>query len=316
MSTIQRFIELNKILEKLGIKNAQDYMHKVILNDGDNIEKLVSISKELNGGMMNEKKESKNTMIKYHNVDFNFSSLHKGKNVYYHLSGNSTTCITIIINKDEQIANLYEINYNPTCFPKEIKEEFMSGTTILNLALKLIEKVKAEYNIKFITLKDNSSRECHNTDGNRIAFSKMMTLIEGETWYGKYGFRPYNGTDQNMSKKMYEAYRKNKKIMETTKMKNVSDLKKMYFKAIEKAKKKVKVTETMEKNIIDLFDDYYNEDVLVKDFLSDLLEKKIFIGDAEKKVAGTCLVFFYFYNDLYEKLGLYDFQGKSFMKRI
>lgn len=51
---------------------------------------------------------------------------------------------------------------------------------------------------------------------------------------------------------------------------------------------------------------------LITVFLQDLLDKEIFLGDGNTK--GTCVLFYYFYNDLYEELKLYDFYNTSFIK--
>lgn len=309
MSTPLKFMKLTKILKKLGIHDAQNYMHNVIL-DGIDIDKIVSIN--FDGGMLEEKNETKKITIKYKNNDFSFSSYHEKNNIYYHLEENGAKCITVIINSSEQNAKIYEVNYDPLCFPKKIKEEYKSGTTLLNVALKLIEKIKNKYDLKYMSLQDNSTKICYNIGGNKIKFSKMIVLISGDTWYGKYGFLPYDTESDEGTKLLVEKYKKNKKIMNIKKMRDVKNLDKLFYNAVEKSN----LVKTLEKNVIDLYENYKKENMLVKDFVNDLLDKKLFLGDKKRKISGTCVVFYYLYEKLYDELGLHDFSKKSFIRKI
>ena len=47
----------------------------------------------------------------------------------------------------------------------------------------------------------------------------MHTLLFGDTWYGKYGFRPFNGDTNKINKQLNKIYENNKKIVDTVKVK-------------------------------------------------------------------------------------------------
>lgn len=88
----------------------------------------------------------------------------------------------------------------------------------MKLSLKLIDKIKDKYKLKYISLLDHSTKICHNIGGNRILLPMMMTLLYGETWYGKFDFRPYNEHDIKRTNFLYKKYLENKYMMENSKM--------------------------------------------------------------------------------------------------
>ena len=55
-----------------------------------------------------------------------------------------------------------------------------------------------------------------------------------------------------------------------------------------------------------LYDNYYNDNRRIKSFLKKLLDN----------YDNHCELFYYFYEDLYMKLKLFNFMGKSFIKDI
>lgn len=311
------FIRLSNIFKKLGIKQSSNYMMSMILSY--NLKPQDLISKQQKGGnKILEERESKNVKMEYNSVTYNFYSYHDGEFVYYHLEENEIKCVTIIINKELSFAIIYEVNCEYRCFPINMNGKEKSGTTLLNLSLKLIEKVKKKYNITKIELQDNSTKKCNNIEGTRIDFSKMSILMSGDTWYGKYGFLPEYPFDESetknenkkKTKELIEKYKKNKNIMEHVKIRDVKKLKEILLNAIEKAN----VTETLKANIILLYEDCYKDNDLVKIFIKTLLQEPSFRSN--KKNDGTCVVFSYFYKKLFKMLNLCDFHGKKFIKKI
>jgi hypothetical protein len=304
--------KLHQIMRKLKIKNAGDFIYNNILNTNINLDDIVPKynKNKFIGGILEERKEGKETKINHNGVEYRFSSYHEDNLVYYFLEENNVKCATIIINKNKKEAKIFEINGYEGCFPKNMKGSEKSGSTLLKVVLNLIEQVKKKYKLNYVSLMDNSKKECYNVDG-KIIFSKMMVLLIGETWYGKYGFVPYEKDSDTITKNMQKAYKNNKIIMKSAKMNDVKDFDKIFYKAI----KKSKLTEKMNDGIIGIYEDYKKENGLIRDFLSNLLDENIFLG-VDKKISGSCVVFFYFYDDLYKKLNLYDFHNKSFYKKI
>ena len=52
----------------------------------------------------------------------------------------------------------------------------------------MLKKYKNKLGINMIILTDNSIKICNKKN---IILSKMLILLTGDTWYGKYGFKPF-----------------------------------------------------------------------------------------------------------------------------
>jgi hypothetical protein len=298
--------KLKKIFKKFKIKNYNDEATKIFLLYSSysdiTISDMMGKDENLYGGGSNK------TEIKYQNKIFYFDKQsNKTENIYF-LRGktkSNISCITIFVNKILGEAIIHEIYYDEDCLYPDMKNEYKSGRTILKIALKLIDQIKDKYKIKYVKLQDNSNKLCRNKDQVvRIRLSNMMILSTGETWYGKYGFVPYDKSDENISVNLKKAYMKNKQIMDTKKIKDLKN----FDKIINIALKKIKISTDMKKKIYNLYAEYKKNNLLIKDFVSDLLEKKMF--------NYTCLFFYNIYLELFNELKLYDFHKVTYIKKI
>lgn len=200
------------------------------------------------------------------------------KNYYILYSKDEFECVNIIIDLENKIAEIHGIGNYTSCLD-DVNTNI--GSTLLKITLKMIKKYKDKLDIKKILITDNSLKKCNNKN---IELAPMLTLITGDTWYGKYGFKP---TDERLIKK----YENNKKIMNTLTLKDINLIKyllmsKLDEKVIEKSK------EFIEKH----------QSVLVKDYLSKFL----------KEYDKTCEYFYDFYELLSDDLGLYNFHRRTF----
>ena len=240
----------------------------------------------------------KNTYITYKNEKFNFSRVNDDGFLFYALYqiGSNRECIMIIIEKDINNCSINTLSYDDNCFPEKKEKNGIkwSGSDLLKIAFKLIEKIKDKYKLKTITLTDNSQKIC--SEGKSLDLGLMLTLISGDTWYGRYRFRP---KDKNLQK----AYKKNKEIMENTKIQDVLYFKDMLQKSL---KKYYKNNKKIQEEIINKYNEYFIQNNTLKSFLSLLLT----YYDA------TCEMFYDFYINLASKLGLVQMFGKSFIKKI
>ena len=77
------------------------------------------------------------------------------------------------------------------------------------LLMEIIIKVCKDFNMNVITLTDNSYILCNNDSNKRInlIYSKMM--LDGESWYGKFGFEPEDKINKKIYKENQENYNKN-----------------------------------------------------------------------------------------------------------
>lgn len=155
----------------------------------------------------------------------------------------------------------------------------LNGTQLLNIAIDFIKQIKDKYDVKRIVLKDNSRKLCgkHN-----LWLPILHTLLYGNTWYGKYGFRPVSNKSDKVN--IMDIYNNNKKIYRTAKVKDIKNLKKYideYF--------KIKVDKEEYVKIMDIYNRY--ETVHVFDFMRTLLDFK------------HCEFISYIYEKVFDDLG-------------
>lgn len=196
------------------------------------------------------------------------------------------SCVSVIINKEAREAEIHEIGNDKTCVNLS---NVKVGSILLKITIKMLKKYKDKFNINKIILTDNSIKSCSNIN---IILSKMLILLTGDTWYGRYGFRP------NSKNKFYingnELYENNKKIMDKITIKEANIIK--YIKMTNK-EKLIKATDKLLS---------INPDFLLKDFLTNLL----------KEYDKTCTYFYIFYERLFTDIGLTDFRGITFSLSI
>jgi hypothetical protein len=286
------------IFERLQIKNP---MKTLIYNypffDKDKFNKMFhnkKITNQYGGG-------DKNTYITYKNIKYKFTRVDDGDGYLYYALYQSERetnpmCIMIIIEKEINNCAINEISYDDKCFVEKNPEDGKkwSGSDLLKIAFKLIDKIKDKYNLKTVTLTDNSQKTCKN--GKNIDLGLMLTLISGDTWYGRYGFLP---KDKNLKKE----YDSNKKIIKNTKLSDVPYFREMMNNAL---KKYYKNNKKLEEEIMRTYDEYCKHNKRLKSFLSFLLE----YYDA------TCEMFYDFYISLARKLGIFPMKGVSFIKKL
>ncbi len=242
----------------------------------------------------NEKEKFKTEIVKYKNVSYTFKIYHDDELAYYYLfrtnnENKNEACIHIIIDKNRNKCVIHNILYHPTCFPATEKND-KKGSTIIKLALILLDKIKAHYKLRYVQLTDNSVKICKNK--HKITLSTMMTLITGTTWYGKYGFIPKNKDDM-------KHFEENKKIMNNTYLKNIPELEKYIIYGHKKTKSELSLDKILNTYRYALENNYK-----LKDFLSKFLSN----------YDSTCDIFYYFYDELFRELKLYEMRGKVFIK--
>ena len=248
-------------------------------------------SKEQNGGA------EKYKIVNYHNVDFKFLIYETDGLLTYalHIMNDPDKlpeCIVVIIHKEEHMVQIEGVSQHMMCYTKEQLDKLnkmkikVSGELLMRLALKLITEIKDKYGIKYIVLQDNSHKICKNVN---LELGLMYTLLNGITWYGKFGFAPANTNNNAVNESYLGIYKKNKQIMDSILVKDVGDLLVKY---------------------ISEFDKKINAKQMIKDkgelklahFLKLLL-----------KTNNGCALFESFYIKLAVKIGIYNFFGKNFI---
>ncbi len=257
-----------------------------IIYRNSNILKTISLKSLLNmkgGGNRKLKVEyNNNTYIFEENeLDDNYFILNS-------IEGNGLDCVVILISSEDNIAEIHSITNSKTCM---VNTNENIGSHLLKLTIKMIKKYAYKLNINKISLGDMSIKKCGT---NYIKLTKMLILLSGDTWYGKYGFRPRDNITNNIDKYQNKKYENNVKIMDTL---TISDIN--LIKYIKMTKNNNFIEKTKE-TIIN------KPKMLLKDFLRKFL----------KDYDNMCDYFYMFYEKLYNDIGLTDFQGGSFVLLI
>jgi len=222
----------------------------------------------------------KQLKIKYKDFDYVFEQVYNTDNMYilYSYDDSNGECVILTIDKKEKSVIITSLGSLDKCYNEEIN----IGSNLLKITLNMIKKYKKNLGVNKILLKDNTIYRCNNIE---LDLQIMMTLFEGHTWYGKYGFRPYSKEDDTYKLDKYynKIYENNLEIMNTTKMKDINFNKYLLL-----------INEKYPNKFI--LENIINKDVLVKDFLKTINKKDIF-----KKI---CKYFNVYYKILFDDLQL------------
>ena len=223
-----------------------------------------------------QKGGSKNLEVNYEDKNYKFIKNELDKNMYFlYAIDTDKSCVIIEVNKKKNIANIQKIDgTNKQC----IKNGTRVGGTLLKLTLKLLIDYKIKLAVNVITLTDDSMKFCP-ANNKMIDMKIMQVLRTGDTWYGKYNFRPIE-SDNNMNITIHKynnkLYEYNKNIMNTVTISSVNLLN--FFNTL-----------SLNPEILYPITQIINKkpNMLVKDFIN-----KFFIH------------FYEFYQPLYDYLGL------------
>ena len=224
--------------------------------------------------------------VTYEKHRYVFESLHDDENklALYSYDGNNDDCVILTINKDIKVINIDTFGSVSKCYHGEIN----IGSNLLQITLKMIKKYRRVFGINTVSLSDNSTLTCKT--GEKIEMNKMMVLLTGDSWYGKYGFRPYN-KEYKLHNVNNKIYKENKKIMLTKLVKTV-DIKKYLLMINKKYPEEL----TLEKINWIIEKEKLNEEKLLISFMNDLFNKKLF--------NFTCKYLYIIYEKLYNDIGL------------
>lgn len=223
----------------------------------------------------------KQLIIDYNGTKYKFKENPIDPDHWFLTSSEGDDCVFVIIDRPSGVAEIHGIGNYKSCLADTNTN---IGSTLLKITLKMLYKYKEKLGIKLIVLTDNSIKYCKNKE---IKLALMLTLLTGDTWYGKYGFRPVirSSNSYAIDKTDLDHYEKNKQIMSQVKITDI-DLNK--YISLTKNDKLMKAVVQLIKS---------NPNMLIKDFLTN------FIRDYD----STCELFYEFYEKLYVKLGLFGF---------
>ena len=170
------------------------------------------------------------------------------------------------------------------------------GSLMLNFTLDFIEQyIARKYDVRYIQLRDNSFKKCNIIKKN-IDLDSLYMFTHGETWYGKYGFIPFDFGLEKTNKNELADYVKNQNIVKTT---LVKDTKIRQY--IHEAMKELNF---INKHIDKKIDVFQNESIM------------IFFKHFVKNYDSMCGIFCHFYKQLMEDLNMVNLHGRSYWKQL
>ena len=281
-----KYKNLSNILEHLNIKKSFDVARYILRENHDinYFNNFKSIQTQTGGKLINFKYENHNVIFNIQkDVDRYIFSLHHNNN------DNKDVCLIIFI--ADKIGYIENISYHKNCIDGLNYKG--GGSTLLKIAINFLKQNKNKYNINKIQLKDNAFKYCQES-GTKIRLSLLSTLTRGDTWYGLYGFIPYDSDRDIQNKRGCELYFNNKKIIGSVKVNDTN-----VEQYIRDALHKLKMEDYIE-DIDELFKHYDNRPLstFLYQFLNDFQE--------------ICFIFDEFYIKLSQDLKIFDFHGSSF----
>lgn len=262
---MQKLKNVHLSLTKLYLLHTNPIFRKLILNKYKNVMNYINTNNQTGGTLK----------ILYNNEIFKWYEIEENIWVLYDKYNND--CVSISIDNDSKEVYINNINADTVKCGETILNN--QGSHLFKITLQFIKENKTKFNINKIKLKDNAMKNCQNNE--RINLRIFLTLLTGNTWYGKYGFRPDNLNYRKL-------YKNNKEIMNTIKLNDV-DFNKILEKLL-KYKNKNLITNQQYNYFIKV----YNK---IKD-INPLVKELLFIIFRKDKYEFMCSVFNLIYNKL------------------
>jgi len=260
-------------IKKIIYKNSQ-----LLRDNKTQIKKF--LNKEIINSLSLHRGGGEDLLITYKDNEYKYTQI-MDEDYYILYSHDDFDCVSIVIDTELKVGEIHGIGNFESCL---INSNTKVGSTLLKITIKMLKKYKDILGINKIILTDNSIKKCESNNSD-IKLSHMLILLNGDTWYGKYGFRPINSKTYDYDEILNENYNNNKLIINKITIKEANIMK--YIKMTE-SQSVIKAVHKILK---------INENMLLKDFLSNFLQQ----------YDSTCHHFFKFYDRLYNDLKLEKF---------
>jgi hypothetical protein len=126
------------------------------------------------------------------------------------VSNDEQECVTVLIHDGTHEAILNNMTYMDNCARQGLKRPG-GGSLLLRVIYKYLTDRKSDLKIDKLVLSDYSFLHCEKC-GHSLKLSRLKMLLDGETWYTKFGFRPWDQETHKQDLKLLKAYNLNKQI--------------------------------------------------------------------------------------------------------
>lgn len=207
---------------------------------------------------------------------------------------NPSDCVIVAVDLEDRNAILQGLSYDKKCTKPYIEPGKGGGSILLKYILGFIKVNRNTLKIDRLILQDNAKKDCQNCT-KKLPLSDLYFLMNNDTWYGKYGFRPFDKNDQVPHARRIAKYIRNQEIIKRTKAKHVDLVRYM----------KDAITEHNIKNI-DIAILGPKLEQMGNESLSSVIKILMKTYDA------FCCIFVHIIDRIYKKLGLHSFFGDDF----
>lgn len=279
------YLLLRKILLYRVLQNYK--INKTFTDTKKNFNNYVLLEKKLQIGGSKINITYENELYEFDELDDPYSTV---KSYVLQAKDSESDCVMITIDKELGISSIDNLtSVGLKCSNTLIND---IGKHLIKLSIKLLQNNKEKFNIKKIIITDHSFIFCKDIKNN-INLADLYTLKHGITFYGSFGFIPYDENDETNNKLKKYFYQNNKIIKEL----KVIDSKLLYY--IEKYVKKTN----------------YNIDELinyVKENNNNLLMNVMKVISSKKYFDKYCKVLNYIIPKLFNSNKLKSFHNLSF----
>lgn len=282
------------LLNQLQVPNHESVYGQLINEDFEFYKSYATINKQIGG--------SKKIKYKYNNYNFTIFQSEEPDRISFSIHNKNNeespeVCVLLFIPKKDKYVYLETISYYQNCSTVEMPKS-KGGSLLLKTVLSFIDEIKPKYDLQYIQLRDTSTFTCHK-DNKKTPICNLYMLTIGETWYGKYGFIPFDPIIKQPNIDILVDYKTNQKLVKLVKVK-YTQLKK-YLKM---ASTKPHLKKYNEKIINDIFEVY--NDRTVQDFFKDFINK----------YDERCDMFNEIYKQIMNEIGIVDLYNKVYYKPL
>lgn len=287
---------LDKLLKRLQVHNYKKVGHDWLYGNYNFFNRNV----EMIGGGGDDEIIKYTYVFKKQKFKFNVHVVKEydriSHKVYNYDNLNKNECIIIFYDVAGKFCYLESINSLEKCCIGQIYGP--GGSILLKFTLDFIKQyIAKKYKVKFIQLKDNSKKKCDLIDVT-VHLSAFYMFTHADTWYGKYGFVPFDPDEEKTYQPVLEDYKHNQKIVLTTLVKDTS-IGKYIVEAIKKYKLKIDVDAIS--NVVKKYDN---------------LPIMHCINNLMAKYDKHCVIFYYMYSKLMSDLGMRSLYGRTYWLKL
>ena len=288
---------LGQLLKKLKVPNYENVKYELLHSNFE----IFNISEEMVGGKTNDEVIEYTYKYDKKYYDFNIHVVRSAGRITYAVHNfdkwdKTEYCTFIVYDTVGKNCYIENINYYEKCCVGQIHSP--SGSILLKFTIDFIKKyIAKKYVVKFIQLRDISKKRCDFVD-DTIDLGLFYMFVHGNTWYGRYGFVPFNPSQEKTNESLLKIYKNNQTIVSTTLVKD-TNIGKYIVEAIKKYKLKINIEQ-----MNGVIKKYGN--------MSVMKCMKHLMAFYDK----NCAIFYYMYPKLVADLDMVDLYGTSYWMKL